>query len=494
MLYFSYNSKRPSPVKRRSDTSTLEWIAIGCVVASIGLLVIQLVTYSTVRNTMPAGLVIAGVPIGGLTREEAQTELARVYSAPVELHYREAVFTLDPAQISLRLDTEVMLARADTYRTDANFWSGFWNFMWRQPGKLVEVGLVQEYSPDQLRDYLTDVARRYDAPPTSGSGDAVALTFGDGQPGYSLDVDSSIAVVDFALRQPTNRRAALTVVAGSAARPPITALDDVINNYLQYKQFDGVASIVVIDLKTGREWKMNPGVAFTGMSVMKIPIVIQTFWKWDAEPTPDLIENINEAVRDSSNFNANLLLNDLGNGSALRGAQQLTENLRALGLQNTFMAKAFDQDAAVPIIQTPANRRTDFNTNPDPYIQSTADDMASLLLMIYECASTGGGPFAVVFPGQITQSECQSIINFLAQNQTGVQIEGGIPEGVRVAHKEGLSDNAYGDAAIVFAPQGDYIIVEYIWTPAYLNWEYGAPLMADISRAIYNYFNEPLSN
>ena len=104
------------------------------------------------------------------------------------------------------------------------------------------------------------------------------------------------------------------------------------------------------------------------------------------------------------------------------------------------------------------------------------------------------GPFAVVFPGQITQSECQSIINFLAQNQTGVQIEGGIPEGVRVAHKEGLSDNAYGDAAIVFAPQGDYIIVEYIWTPAYLNWEYGAPLMADISRAIYNYFNEPLSN
>src|SRR3990172_1853349 len=142
MLYFSpgiaassggFTFERHEPVKRRSDTSTLEWIAIGCVVASIGLLVIQLVTYSTVRNTMPTGLVVAGVPVGGLTREEAQTELARVYSAPVELHYREAVFTLDPAQISLRLDTEVMLARADTYRTDSNFWSGFWNFIWRQP-------------------------------------------------------------------------------------------------------------------------------------------------------------------------------------------------------------------------------------------------------------------------------------------------------------------------------------------------------------------------
>ncbi len=477
-------------MRRRSDTSLLEWIAIGGVVASIGLLVIQIVAYSNVREAMPAGMVIAGVPVGHLSREQAQAELSHVYSAPVELHYRDAVFTLDPAQISFRLDTEVMMARADTYRTESSFWGGFWNNLWRQPGKLVEVGLTAEYSQEQLKQYLEDVSARYDSPPTVGRGDPATLTFSPGQPGYSLDVESSMAVIDFALRQPTNRRAALTVAEGTAAKPSLTSLTDVFTTYLSYKKFDGIASIVVVDLKSGQEFTLNPDVAFTGMSVMKIPIIIQYFWKMDTPPPPDRVGNIEQALLHSSNYNANLLLTDVGNGSALRGAQTLTDNLRLLGLQNTFMAKAFDQDAPALKITSPANQRTDLSTNPDPYIQSTANDMASLLVMIYQCASTGGGPFAVVFPGQITQSECQSIISYMARNQTGVQIEGGIPEGIQVAHKEGLSDNAYGDAAIVFSPSRDYVIVEYIWTPEYLNWDYGSALMADLSRLVYNFFNQ----
>lgn len=477
-------------MRRRSDTSLLEWIAIGGVVASIGLLIIQLVAYSSVRERMPVGMVVAGVPVSGKTASEAQAELRRIYSAPVELHYRDAVLTLDPAQISFRLDTELMLARADTYRTDSNFWGGFWDYLWRQPGNLVEVNLSAEYSETQLRTFLEDVARRYDSPPTAGTGDAFTLEFGNGQPGFSLDISSSMAVVDFALRQPTNRRVALTVAEGSAARPEIGSLNKVINDYLKFKQFNGVASIVIIDLKTGKETMVNPDVAFTGMSVMKVPILINYFWKIDADPAPDAVENINQAVRRSSNFHANLLLTELGDGSALRGAQQLTNNLRTLGLQNTFMAKAFDQKDEVQPIQSPANQRTDFNTNPDPYIQATASDIATLLDMLYQCASTNGGAFRVAFQDHLTQSECQILIGYLAQNKTASLIEGGVPEGVSVAHKEGLSDNAYGDAAIVFSPEGDYILVEYIWTPDYLNWDFGSTLIADVSRAVYNYFNQ----
>lgn len=480
-------------MKRRSNTAALEWIAIVGIVASIGLLVFELVAYSSIRERMPVGMIIAGVPVGGLTSGEAQAELARVYSTPIELHYREAVFALDPAQISFRLDAQVMLARADTYRTESSFWGGFWDYLWQQPGKVVEVGLVAEYSQEQLRDSLRDIAARYDSPPLPGAGDSVALTFGAGQPGYSLDVESSLAVVDFALRQPTNRRVALTLVEDAKARPTMEQLEQVINEHLRFKQFDGIASIVIIDVKSGQELTINPDVAFTGMSVMKIPIVTLTYGKWDVEPPEEVVGEIGEALLESSNFNANLLLTDLGDNSALRGAQFLTDSMRKLGLQNTFMAKAFDQDTPVQPIVTPANQRPDFNTNPDPYIQTTASDIASLLLMIHECASTGGGPLAVVFPGKITQGECQAILSFMAENQTGWQIDGGVPEGIRVAHKEGLSDNAFGDAGIVFSPAGDYVIVEYVWTPEYLNWDYGAPLMADISRAAYNYFNQPLA-
>lgn len=477
-------------MRRRSNTAVLEWVAIVGVVGSIGLLVYYLVAYSNFRVRMPAGMVIAGVPVGRLTREQAQAELARVYSTPVELHYREAAFGLDPAQISFRLDTEVMLSRADTYRTESNFWGGFWDYLWRQPGRLVEVNLTAEYSQEQLRTFLEEIASRYDSPPSPGKGDTVALTFGEGAPGYSLDIDSSMAVVDLALRQPTNRRAALTVIEDSSALPTMAELEEVIDGYLLSKQFGGLASIVVIDTRTGEELDLNPDVAFTGMSVMKIPIVLQTYLKWDTELPPETVEQMEEAILRSSNFHANLLLYDIGNNSNLRGAQALTETMRRLGLQNTFMAKAFDQDTPVDLVRTPANQRTDVNTNPDPYIQTTANDIATLLLMIYECASTGGGPLQVVFPGQVTQAECQAILSALAQNQTGVQIDGGVPEGIKVAHKEGLSDNAYGDAAIVFSPAGDYVLVEYLWTSEYLNWEYGQPIMADLSRTVYNYFNQ----
>jgi len=468
----------------------LEWIAIVGIVISIGLLVVQLVTYSGVRERLPAGMVIASAAVGGMTAQEAQAELSRIYTSRIELHYRDAVFALDPAQISFRLGTEVMLARADTYRTDSNFWSGFWNYLWRQPGKLVEVNLVAEYSETQLRDFLADVAQRYDSPPSAGSADSFSLSFGPGLPGYSLDIDSSMAVVDFALRQPTNRRAALTVSEGGAARPSVDALSQIISDYLRNKNFDGIASIVVINLKTGEEMKLNPDVAFTGMSVMKVPIILQTYWKWDTDLPPDTVEQVTQALWHSSNFHANLLIQDLGSNSFLRGAQVLTTNLRLLGLQNTYMAKAFDQKDEAPLIKTPANQRADFNTNPDPYIQATADDIASLLDMLYQCASSGGGAFAVALPGKITQSECQAMLSYLAQNKTGVLIEGGVPEGVRVAHKEGLSDNAYGDAAVIFTPNGDYVLVEYIWTPEYLDWDYGRQIIADISRAVYNYFNQ----
>ena len=480
-------------MRRRSNTAVMEWTAIIGVICSAGLLVFNLVAYSAERERMPAGMIIAEVPVGHLTPAEAQAELARVYSTPLELHYRDSIFGLNPAQISFRLDTEVMLARADTYRTESSFWTGFWNYLWSQPGRAVKVDLSAEYSPEQLRQFLLDIASRYDSPPTAGQGDSVALTFNNGQPGYSLDVDSSVTVVNFALRQPTNRRVALTIVEDTTARPTMTQLESVVKAYLQDKQFNGIASIVVIDPKSGQELNLNGEVAFTGMSVMKIPIVTMTYWKWDTDPPEELITNISEALLESSNFNANLLLRNIGDESELRGAELLTQNMNALGLKNTFMAKAFDQETPADPILTPANQRTDFNTDPDPYIQTTAGDMASLLLMIHECASTGGGPLAAVFPGRFTQGECQTILSFLAQNQTGVQIDGGVPEGIKVAHKEGLSDNAYGDAGVVFSPATDYIIVEYIWTPDYLNWEYGQPIMADISRAVYNYFNEPVN-
>ena len=62
-------------MRRKSNTSFLEWVAIVGAIASIALLVIQLAAYSNVRERLPVGMIIGGVPVGGLTRQEAQSEL-----------------------------------------------------------------------------------------------------------------------------------------------------------------------------------------------------------------------------------------------------------------------------------------------------------------------------------------------------------------------------------------------------------------------------------
>ncbi|HLA43501.1 MAG TPA: hypothetical protein VJZ27_08710, partial [Aggregatilineales bacterium] len=63
-------------------------------------------------------------------------------------------------------------------------------------------------------------------------------------------------------------------------------------------------------------------------------------------------------------------------------------------------------------------------------------DMGTMLELIYDCAMFGGG-LRAVYPEDITQDECQQMIEVL----TGVRFsrfsELGVPEGVEIAHKVG---------------------------------------------------------
>jgi hypothetical protein len=143
-------------------------------------------------------------------------------------------------------------------------------------------------------------------------------------------------------------------------------------------------------------------------------------------------------------------------------------------------------------IDTPANSRPDVNTDPDTYNQTTLSDMGMLLSDIYQCAETGGGTLLAVFPTEITQDECQQMIDLLAQNLLGSLIAEGLPEGTRLAHKHGWDQgiiNTIGDAGIVFSPSGDYVLVIFFYHPVQLVWDPISALIADLSEAIYNYYN-----
>jgi len=86
---------------------------------------LQLVRYSRVRANLPAGMVVAGVPVGGLDRQQAAQRLLEAYSIPVEILYNNSVIHLSPSVVDFQLDLDSMLAAADLERTRGQFWLGF---------------------------------------------------------------------------------------------------------------------------------------------------------------------------------------------------------------------------------------------------------------------------------------------------------------------------------------------------------------------------------
>ncbi len=481
----------------------LPWIAIALLFIAALLLVTQLVQFSRIRSAFPFGTSIANIPVGGLNRSQAANRLVEAYGIPIEMHYGDAVIQIKPSTAGFELNLEAMLASADQQRVNLPFWTAFWNYLWNQVGTSVNIPLSSTLSEERLRSYLiNEISSRYDTAPESAKPIPGTPSFEVGKPGSALDVDRAVILIEDALRSPSNRVVNLTTNRIAAPRPTLQNLEILLKQIIDSSGFDGITELYLFDLQTNQELSfaytqgMNypPEIAFTAASTMKIPIMVSVLRRLD-EPTPkeasDLIELM--IVR-SENDPADLLMQNFLEKNL--GPIMVTDDLQALGLKNTFLAGYFYPGAPLlRRIETPANQRADWTTFPDAYNQTTPVDMGMILTDIYQCAQTGGGTFAAVFPGEISHSECQLMINDLANNRIGVLIQAGLPEGTRIAHKHGWITEADGyihtisDAGIVYTPAGNYVLVISMQRDAQLIWDNANLLFAELSMGIYNYYN-----
>jgi beta-lactamase class A len=212
---------------------------------------------------------------------------------------------------------------------------------------------------------------------------------------------------------------------------------------------------------------------------------------------PNIADLITLMIDRSDNPPADRLMSEVLDPNI--GPLVVSQDMAALGLPNTFLGGYFYQGA--PLLKrftTPANSRTDFTTTPDQYNQTTPMEIGMLLSDVYECASTGGGTFAAAFPNEISQNECRQMIAYLAKNKIGVLLEAGLPEGTQFAHKHGwVTDTTDGvihtmqDAGIVYSPGGNFVVTMYLYHPVQVVFDPVNIMYAQISRAIYNYFNLP---
>jgi beta-lactamase class A len=492
-------------VRNRNTNAILRAASILFLTVALVLSITSLVGYSRQRNNYPANMTVAGVPVGGLTPAEASQRLLEVYTSPIEALYNNAVIHIDPAVVGFQPDVETMLAAADLSRTGGSFWGGFWDYLWNRNPPEIVIPLSATVSNERLREYLkNEIAARYDLPPTPAQPIPGTPNNSPGRPGQTLDLERAVLLISDALKSPTSRSVALSFTRSSAARPTIENLNIQLKQIVNASGFDGLIGFYMLDLQTGQEIHfainnkqeitVEPDIAFSASSTIKVAIVasylINRGSKLDAE-----IENIlSRVLGKSDNSATDQVLERIDRNT---GPLVVTQNMKQIGLENTFISGFFFQGAPnlAPGKQTPANQRKDVFADPDPYSQTTPSEMGSLLADIYQCAQNSGGALIATFPDKVSQKTCQTLINFMAQDKLGSLIQGGVPDGTLVPHKHGYVPAADGvvhdtsDAGIVYTSGGNFVLSIYTYHPVTNVWEVTNPLIGNLTKAAYNYFN-----
>ena len=484
--------------------SLIRWISLALIAAGVILLVFQLVVFSRLRTSFSPGSTIGGVDVAGLDIEQAADRLTQAYSVPVELHYGDSSFQVKPATLGFSLDLSNMMAAADQARASLPFWSAFWDYLFNRFPESQDIPVRANINVEQMRSYLvSEIAARYDQDPEAFTPIPGDTYFTAGKSGLSLDVDRSIELISMALKSPSDRVINLSIKKSVANRPSYNNLKLLLTQVIDANDFTGVVEMYIKDLQSGQDMQLayqagenlTPDIAFSALSTIKIPIMIDVY-RAKEEPTDETTFALLEKMMTLSDNEASDELMTTVLEPNL-GPLRVSESMDKLGLDNTFLAGMFYFGA--PLLKpftTPANSRTDINVNPDRYNQTTATEMGTLLSDIYQCAQTGGGSFAAAFPGDISQNECRAMITLLSNDRNGMLIEAGLPDGTQIAHKHGWAQDPIdyvihnmSDAAIVYSPGGNFVLTIFVYDTGQIVFDKGNQLFADLSRAVYNYFN-----
>jgi beta-lactamase class A len=483
------------------------WILLGAlgvvfVLASALITAVEYQRYRSGTGLYPPGSRIAGVPVGGLDAGEAASRLQAVYGTPLILTYQGAMIHAAPQDLGFSMDIEGMLTQASP--ADPSL-SGFWGYLWgREALSAVDVPLMAGVDETLVEGYLQEeIAPRYDNPGESLRPLPGTTNLQLGQAGHYYEPQQSITAIKAALLSPTNREAELVVLEGPPKNlPSATMFPAFLKHQINWTGFDGLVEIYMQALDS--DWwihfavwdgeAVEPDVAFTAASTIKIPIMVSVLRR-TPEPTPQgVITLMEQMIVLSENPPADALMETYLD--AVRGPLLVSEDLTELGFENTFLAGYFHLGAPVlALYETPANTRTDVNLDPDVYNQTTPAEAGKLLEAIYHCAMAGEGLLVETFPGEITQSECQLIVDILSDNQIGLLIEAGLPPSAVVAHKHGWVQELDGllhsmsDVAIVSTEGGDYVLNIFIYDAERLDFEAGNRLIARLSQTVYNFFN-----
>ena len=470
------------------------------IICSLTITLVEYNRFQSRQAVFPIGSLIAGLPVDGLGEDEAIEKIEMHYRQPLLLEIRGESIPVISGDIGFRIDAPGLVAEGIQSLENSSFWDYLWGRSQTNP---VDVPLAADIDEDQIISYLNEeIIPRYLQRGTPMTPIPGTTNFHPGQPGQTLDIPEASADIQQALLSPELQDVPLAVIEGVVPSPPEGMLKAFLEHNINWSGFDDLVEIYTASMVTGEEHHfairsgadVPPDVAFTAASTIKIPIMVSAL-KRTGDPTPEEVVNLLERmIVFSENPPADTLMSTYTD--QVRGPLLVTEDMASLGLENTFLAGYFYLGA--PLLErfeTPANLRTDVNLDPDIYSQTVSSEIGQLLTGIYQCAQDGSGLLTETFPGEITQSECQLMIDILSANRIGLLIEAGLPPEGLAAHKHGWAQELDGllhsmsDAAIVFTPAGDYVLNIFIYDTDRLDFDQGNRLIARLSQTVYNFYN-----
>jgi beta-lactamase class A len=239
-------------------------------------------------------------------------------------------------------------------------------------------------------------------------------------------------------------------------------LQSILENRIQ--EYDGVWSVYVKNLKTDESIVIHDQ-AMKSASVMKLFVlgtVYQAIEDGVLERTEEVVRLMNNMISASDNDSTNQLLYKLGDSSYARGIEKV----------NAFIQSHGFSDMTIEY-----NGFNDANTVMDSehYNQITAKDCGDLLEDIYRRV-------------WVNRAASMEIETMMLNQQTRYKIPAGLPDGVLCGNKTGEMDTTENDAAIVYSPNCDYILV--VLSSDWSSKDQAISRIASISQTVYEFFNE----
>jgi hypothetical protein len=238
--------------------------------------------YDAYRMLIQQGAKVAGIDVGWHTPEEATEKVkawvAEPYYRDLTLHYQDEAISLSPGEdLGFEIPVDEMVAEAMAASHQYDYWQGFKLWIQDEAETLdLDVPLRFTFDKSAAARQLNAIAETYDITPAEPMVDVQELTFIPGQPGRSLDIETSAEIINEKVPHPAERQVTLpvSIVEPDQSRARIQSMLSTLGPVMERPPTPPSFYTATVPLSTTGGLEGTPRVDYTGEMTWTFPYFV----------------------------------------------------------------------------------------------------------------------------------------------------------------------------------------------------------------------------